>query len=74
MIGERRTPPGYAAQEFRLKMISPVYIGDTIKITVTISELDVDGRKVLMMTEIYTADRLCAVGDTTIKFLRPVDG
>lgn len=30
LIGDRLTPPGYAAQEFRLKLLSPVFIGDTI--------------------------------------------
>ena len=71
MIGGRLTPPGYAAQEFRLKMISPVFVGDTITTRVTVSELDSERRKVLMTTEIHVGERLCAVGDTTVKVLRP---
>ncbi|MCJ8054672.1 hypothetical protein GB928_007035 [Shinella curvata] len=74
MIGERLNPPGYAAQEFRLKMISPAYIGDTITTTVTVSEVDPARRKVLMTTEIHVGERLCAVGETTVKVLRPVNG
>lgn len=73
MIGERLNPPGYAAQEFRVKMISPVYIGDTINTTVTISRLDPDRRKVVMTTEVHVGDRLCALGDTTVKVLRSLE-
>ncbi|OOO27707.1 hypothetical protein BS627_03020 [Agrobacterium salinitolerans] len=73
MIGERLNPPGYAAQEFRLKMISPVFIGDTINTTVTVSGLDPERRKVVMTTEIRVGDRLCAIGDTTVKILHPVE-
>ncbi|SHH87119.1 MaoC family dehydratase [Cognatishimia maritima] len=71
MIGNRLTPPGYAAQEFRLKMIAPVFIGDTIETTVEITELLLDRRKVLMSAEIRNQEAtLCAVGDTIVKVLR----
>lgn len=71
LIGDRLTPPGYAAQEFRLKLVSPVFIGDTIETTVTVTELNVERRKVIMSAEIKAADgRICAVGDTTVKVLR----
>lgn len=70
MIGDRLTPPGYAAQEFRLKMIAPVFIGDTIEVTVEVTELIPDRRKVLMRTEIRNQDAiLCALGDTAVKVL-----
>ncbi|WP_426231664.1 MaoC/PaaZ C-terminal domain-containing protein [Pararhizobium sp. DWP3-4] len=72
LIGDRLTPPGYAAQEFRIKLISPVYIGDTIKTTAVVTRLDAERRKVHMSVEIHAGeDRLCAVGDTTVKVLRP---
>ncbi len=73
LIGDRLTPPGYAAQEFRLKMIFPVFIGDTIETTVEVTDLLLDRRKVLMRTEIRNQDGiLCALGDTTVKVLRDV--
>ncbi len=73
MIGQRLTPPGYAAQEFRLKIIAPVFIGDTIATTVEVTELIFDRRKIVMKAEIRNQnDILCALGDTTVKVLRDV--
>ncbi|MDO6732596.1 MaoC family dehydratase [Marinovum sp. 2_MG-2023] len=75
LIGDRLTPPGYAAQEFRLKMIAPVFIGDTIEVSVEVSELITERRKVLMRTEIRNQDAiLCALGDTTVKVLAGRNG
>jgi len=71
LIGDRLTPPGYAAQEFRLKVIAPVFIGDTIETTVKVTELHPDRRKVILSAEIYNHDGcLCAFGETTVKVLR----
>lgn len=73
LIGDRLTPPGYAAQEFRLKIIAPVFIGDTIETTVEVTELMRDRRKVILSAEIRNQDDvLCALGDTTLKVLRDV--
>jgi 3-hydroxybutyryl-CoA dehydratase len=71
LIGNRLTPPGYAAQEFKIKLLSPVFIGDTIETVVEIIEINAERRKVIMSTEITSQDgRLCAIGETTVKVLR----
>ena len=71
LIGSRLNPPGYAAQTFSIKCISPVFIGDTISVKVEVSKIDRESRKIFMSAEITSQDgRLCAIGDTNIKVLR----
>jgi len=71
LIGARLDPPGYAAQTFSIKCISPVFIGDTISVTLTVSRIDPQHRKIFMSTEITRQDgTLCAIGETNIKVLR----
>lgn len=72
LIGDRLDSPGYAAQSFSIKCISPVFIGDTISVRVEVSRFDRARRKIFMDAQITTVDgRLCAVGDTNIKVLKP---
>jgi 3-hydroxybutyryl-CoA dehydratase len=71
LIGDRLTPPGYAAQSFAIKCVAPVFIGDTISVRVQVTAIDPERRKIIMSTEITNqAGTLCALGDTTIKVLR----
>ena len=71
LIGERLTPPGYVAQIFNIKCVSPVFLGDTITVIVTISEIDIERRKVIMDVKIENQrGQTCAVGETVIKVLR----
>ena len=71
LIGQRLNPPGYAAQTFSIKCVSPVFIGDTISVLVKVSRIERESRKIFMSTEITSQDgRVCAVGDTNIKVLR----
>lgn len=73
LIGDRLTPPGFAAQEFWLKLLSPVFIGDTIEVTVKVEELIADRRKVVMAAEVRADDgRLCAIASKTMKILREI--
>jgi 3-hydroxybutyryl-CoA dehydratase len=71
LIGDRLTPPGYAAQTFSLKFVAPVFIGDTIEAMVEIVAIVADRRKIVMSAEVRNQDgKVCALGDTTIKVLR----
>lgn len=71
LIGNRFSPPGYAAQIFNLKLVGPVFVGDTISVQVEITDINVERRKVIMPTKIQNQDgETCAVGDTTVKVLR----
>jgi 3-hydroxybutyryl-CoA dehydratase len=71
LIGDRLTPPGYAAQSFGIKCVAPVFIGDTISVRVQITGIDPERRKVVMSSEITNQDgTICAIGDTIIKVLR----
>jgi 3-hydroxybutyryl-CoA dehydratase len=71
LIGDRLTPPGYAAQSFGIKCVAPVFIGDTISVRVQITEIDPERRKIIMSAEITNQDgNVCAIGDTVIKVLR----
>jgi 3-hydroxybutyryl-CoA dehydratase len=71
LIGDRLTPPGYAAQSFGIKCVAPVFIGDTISVRVQITEIDPERRKIIMNAEITNQDgNVCAIGDTVIKVLR----
>lgn len=72
LVGPHLDATGYAAQQFTIKCIAPVFIGDTISVRVTVRELNAERRKVEMDAEIHRQDGvLCAVGSKTIKVLRP---
>jgi 3-hydroxybutyryl-CoA dehydratase len=75
LIGKRLSSPGYAAQEFTIKCIAPVFIGDTISVRVWVRALEPERRKILMDAEITNQDgTVCAVGGKTIKVLKPRNG
>lgn len=64
-------PPGYMAQEYQAKFVAPVYFGDTITVTLTVSEILVERRKVIFEAEIRNQDQTTvAIGSATIKVLR----
>lgn len=72
LIGKRLAATGYAAQEFTIKCIAPVYLNDTISVLVRVRELNEERRKIIMETEITNQDGiLCAVGSKTVKVLKP---
>jgi 3-hydroxybutyryl-CoA dehydratase len=72
LIGKRLSSPGYAAQEFTVKCIAPVFIGDTIAVRASVRLLDPVRRKILIDAEITNQHgALCAVGSNTIKVLKP---
>ncbi len=71
LVGDRLEATGYAAQAFSIKCIAPVFIGDTISVTVRVRELNTERRKIEMDAEIVNQDgTLCALGTKTIKVLR----
>ena len=77
LIGKRLGATGYAAQEFTIKCIAPVFINDTIRVSVRVRELNEERRKIIMEAEITNQDGvLCAVGGKTVKVLksRPAEG
>lgn len=74
LIGSRLDATGYAAQQFTIKCLAPVFIGNTITVKVVVRELNADRRKVELDAEIHRQDGvLCAVGSKTIKILRARD-
>jgi 3-hydroxybutyryl-CoA dehydratase len=71
LIGNRLASAGYAAQEFTIKFIAPVFMNDTISVSVRVRELNEERRKIIMDAEIANQDGvLCAVGSKTIKVLK----
>jgi 3-hydroxybutyryl-CoA dehydratase len=71
LIGSRLDATGYAAQQFTIKCLAPVFIGNTITVKVVVRELNEERRKVELDAEIHRQDGvLCAVGSKTIKILR----
>ena len=74
LIGNALDETGYAAQQFTVKCLAPVFIGDTISVRVTLRELNAERRKVELDAEIHRQDGvLCAIGSKTIKILRSRD-
>lgn len=74
LIGTKLDETGYAAQQFSIKCLAPVFIGSTITVRVTIRELNTERRKVELDAEIHRQDGvLCAIGSKTIKVLRKYD-
>ena len=74
LIGSRLDATGYAAQQFTIKCLAPVFIGNTITVKVVVRELNEERRKVELDAEIHRQDGvLCAVGSKTIKILRSRD-
>ena len=72
LIGARLDATGYAAQQFSLKCLAPVFIGNTISVRVVVRELNAERRKVELDAEIHRQDGvLCAIGTKTIKVLLP---
>jgi 3-hydroxybutyryl-CoA dehydratase len=54
----------------RIRFIHPIFIGDTITCTYTISEVDQEGLKTRADIEVTTQDgELCTVGQHILKFL-----
>ncbi|MEM9027078.1 MAG: MaoC family dehydratase [Pseudomonadota bacterium] len=73
LIGERLSPPGYAAQTFSIKLIAPVFFGDTITTTVEVVELNTERRKVRFEAVIANQEgKTCALGDKVVKVLRSI--
>jgi 3-hydroxybutyryl-CoA dehydratase len=71
LIGSRLDATGYAAQQFTIKCLAPVFISNTITVKVVVRELNEERRKVELDAEIHRQDGvLCAVGSKTIKILR----
>lgn len=72
LIGKRLLANGYAAQEFSVKCLAPVFINDTIKVSMRVRELNEERRKISMDAEITNQDGvLCAIGSKVIKVLKP---
>jgi 3-hydroxybutyryl-CoA dehydratase len=74
LIGTKLDETGYAAQQFTIKCLAPVFIGNTITVRVTVKDLNIERRKVELDAEIHRHDGvLCAIGSKTIKVLRKHD-
>ena len=54
----------------RIRFLAPVFLGDTIRVTYTISEIDEERRRTRAKVEVRKQDgELCAVGEHLIKWV-----
>ncbi|KDE40982.1 MAG: MaoC family dehydratase [Nitrincola lacisaponensis] len=65
VAGTRLPGPGCIYIDQQIKFKAPVYIGDTAKATLTITEIDEKRRRVKMRTDVTVGETLVATGEAT---------
>jgi 3-hydroxybutyryl-CoA dehydratase len=64
-------PPGYMAQEYQLKLVAPVYLGDTVTTEATVVEIIVERRKIMLDVRVTNQEgATVAVGRAVLKVVR----
>lgn len=65
VAGTRLPGPGAIYIDQQIKFRAPVFIGDTAKATLTITEIDEKRRRVITKTDVHVGDTLVATGSAT---------
>ncbi|SFG31838.1 MaoC family dehydratase [Neptunomonas qingdaonensis] len=65
VAGTRLPGPGAIYIDQQIKFRAPVFIGDTAKATLTITEIDEKRRRVIAKTDVHVGDTLVATGSAT---------
>lgn len=65
VAGTRLPGPGCIYIDQSMKFKAPVYIGDTVKATLTITEIDQQKRRVKARTDVTVGETLVATGEAT---------
>jgi len=74
VAGTRLPGPGAIYIDQQIKFKAPVHIGDTVKATLTVTEIDERRRRVKMSTEVTVGETVVATGEGTFMVdRRPVD-
>jgi 3-hydroxybutyryl-CoA dehydratase len=69
---DRLTPPGYVSQEYSIKFLAPVFLGDTVTVTLQLTEYLADRRKLLFDARCTNQHgTIVAQGTAVLKLLRP---
>lgn len=70
-IGEKAKMPCVSYGYDRVRFIKPVFIGDTITVKYTVSEVDMENLKAVSKIEIYNQNNeLCTVAQHILKFIK----
>ncbi|WP_293265139.1 MaoC family dehydratase [Neptunomonas sp.] len=65
VAGTRLPGPGAIYIDQQIKFRAPVFIGDTAKATLTITEIDQKRRRVTAKTDVHVGEKLVATGSAT---------
>lgn len=65
VAGTRLPGPGAIYVDQSIKFKAPVFIGDTARATVTVTEIDPRRRRVKCKTEVHVGEKLVATGEAT---------
>lgn len=65
VAGTRLPGPGCIYIDQQIKFKAPVYIGDTAKATITVTEIDEKRRRVKARTDVTVGETLVATGEAT---------
>ncbi|MCP4595878.1 MaoC family dehydratase [Neptuniibacter sp.] len=65
VAGTKLPGPGAIYVDQSLKFRAPVFIGDTAKATLTVTEIDQRRRRVKCKTDVHVGDKLVAAGEAT---------
>ncbi|TVQ68784.1 MAG: MaoC family dehydratase [Oceanospirillales bacterium] len=65
VAGTRLPGPGCIYIDQQIKFKAPVFIGDTAKATITVTEIDESRRRVKARTDVTVGEKLVATGEAT---------
>ena len=65
VLGTRLPGPGAIYVDQQISFKAPVYIGDTVKATATVKEINTDRRRVILETLCTVKDKVVAIGQAT---------
>ncbi|WP_136681501.1 MaoC family dehydratase [Neptunomonas sp. XY-337] len=75
VLGTRLPGPGAIYVDQQLKFKAPVHIGDTVKATATVKDINVERRRVVLDTVVTVGDKVVAEGvATNMVDRRPTEG